>query len=96
MSKKFTRKIENFTCENCNMEVIGSGYTNHCPQCLWSKHIDVFPGDRGEKCRGLMKPIALLIKKKQYVIAFQCMKCGQEHTNKCTEGDNIGILLKNY
>ena len=25
----------------------GNGYTNHCPKCLWSKHVDINPGDRG-------------------------------------------------
>ena len=23
-----------------------NGYTNHCSQCLWSKHVDINPGDR--------------------------------------------------
>jgi hypothetical protein len=31
-------------------------YRNHCPACLWSKHVDVQPGDRAATCRGLMRP----------------------------------------
>lgn len=23
-------------CEHCSAEVLGTGYTNHCPKCLWS------------------------------------------------------------
>ena len=42
----FTRKVEDFTCEHCGREVHGNGYTNHCPHCLHSKHVDVNPGDR--------------------------------------------------
>lgn len=38
--KNFTRVIEDFICENCGTEVKGNGYTNHCPKCLWSKHVD--------------------------------------------------------
>ena len=55
--KKFQRTIEDFTCEQCNFAVKGNGYTNHCPKCLWSKHVDVNPGDRAATCGGLMEPI---------------------------------------
>ena len=55
----FNRKKENFVCENCGEKVEGNGYTNHCPNCLWSKHVDINPGDRAETCHGLLKPIAV-------------------------------------
>src|SRR3989338_8156335 len=45
-SRRFQRTKEDFTCERCGFFVRGSGYTNHCPQCLWSKHVDVNPGNR--------------------------------------------------
>ncbi len=93
MTQKFIKKIEDFSCEQCRVEVRGTGFTNHCPQCLWSKHVDVFPGDRAEDCAGLMQPINLVVKKKQYAIVSQCLKCGEERTNKIAEGDNIGVLL---
>jgi hypothetical protein len=44
--RRFQRTIEDFECERCRMLVTGSGFTNHCPACLWSKHVDVHPGDR--------------------------------------------------
>jgi DNA-directed RNA polymerase subunit RPC12/RpoP len=46
MSSKFRKNKEDFVCENCSREVVGDGFTNHCPKCLYSKHVDVFPGDR--------------------------------------------------
>ena len=42
--KKFQKKSENFKCGNCGASVKGEGYRNHCPKCLWSKHVDI----RGE------------------------------------------------
>lgn len=50
--KKFQRQIEDFVCEKCGKEVKGDGYTDHCPRCLRSKHVDVNPGDRRSKCNG--------------------------------------------
>ncbi|HCR42265.1 TPA: hypothetical protein DIV45_02815, partial [Patescibacteria group bacterium] len=38
--KNFIRTKEDFTCENCGHRVKGSGYTNHCPKCLYSQHVD--------------------------------------------------------
>ena len=60
--KQFQRKKENFVCEHCGQEVIGNGYTNHCPSCLHSKHVDINPGDRAETCGGLMEPVDLELK----------------------------------
>jgi len=94
MTKKFTRKIENFVCENCGKEVFGTGYTNHCPYCLWSKHVDINPGDRKCKCQGLMKPIEILQKEGKYIILHKCETCGFECKNKFQEGDNFDALLE--
>ncbi|MBR6751902.1 MAG: RNHCP domain-containing protein, partial [Alphaproteobacteria bacterium] len=44
--KQFVKRVENFTCAHCGAEVFGNGYTNHCPKCLWSRHVDNNPGDR--------------------------------------------------
>ncbi len=57
--RRFQRRIENFTCGNCGAEIVGGGYTDHCPFCLFSKHVDVNPGDRNAKCGGVMKPVAV-------------------------------------
>jgi rubrerythrin len=93
MPKQFTRTIEDFTCEHCGADVKGNGYTNHCPKCLWSKHVDVNPGDRAEGCGGMMEPIGAIKKGKGYVITHQCKKCGFERINKLLPEDNFDMLL---
>ncbi|MEK7061411.1 MAG: RNHCP domain-containing protein, partial [Patescibacteria group bacterium] len=43
----FVKKIEDFVCKVCGTKVKGTGYTNHCPNCLYSLHVDEeVPGDR--------------------------------------------------
>ena len=54
--KNFTMKDESFTCENCGKKIKRLNYTarDHCNYCLFSKHVDVMPGDRQNKCCGLL------------------------------------------
>lgn len=92
--KKFQRKIEDFVCDNCGFGVEGDGYTNHCPKCLWSKHVDVNPGDREDKCGGMMKPIKILTKKRENVIVQKCAKCGFERNNKIRKEDSFDAVVK--
>jgi rubrerythrin len=86
--KKFQRKKEDFKCEVCGKEVIGNGYTDHCPKCLWGKHVDINPGDRAEKCGGLMEPVGLDQKKGQWVIQYKCQKCGYLYRVKAAVDDD--------
>ncbi len=94
MSGKFIKNIENFVCENCGFEVIGDGYTNHCPRCLWSRHVDVFPGDRDENCGGLMRPAGIKIEKGGEVIVHKCEKCGDVRLCKVSKVDDRDEILK--
>ncbi|MFA6338553.1 MAG: RNHCP domain-containing protein [Candidatus Paceibacterota bacterium] len=94
MTKQFQRKIEDFVCGNCGISVKGNGYTNHCPKCLWSKHVDINPGDREEDCHGLMKPISVLKIGERYSLIHQCQKCGQESKNKINENDNFDEIIR--
>jgi hypothetical protein len=91
---KFQRNIENFICENCNEAVSGDGYTNHCPKCLHSKHVDINPGDRAEICHGLMVPVQIVTKNSQYRIQFECKICKKEIWNKSNKNDNFEAILK--
>ena len=93
-TKKFQRTRENFVCEQCSTVVEGSGYTNHCPSCLWCKHVDVNPGDRQETCRGLMEPVEVDIRGGEYVILHHCISCGFERWNKATKDDNFDIIIQ--
>lgn len=92
-SRKFQRTTEDFVCEHCNAPVHGSGYTNHCPQCLWCKHVDINPGDRKETCRGLMRPLRIEPRGKERVIIHTCLTCHTEKRNKVADNDNFDAIL---
>jgi Zn finger protein HypA/HybF involved in hydrogenase expression len=94
MSLKFQRNIENFKCENCGNEVVGNGYTNHCPKCLYSKHVDINPGDRASSCGGLMEPVSIEKKNGEERIIHRCKKCGFEKANKIQKDDNFDLIVE--
>ena len=89
----FRRTIEDFVCERCGAEAVGTGYTNHCPACLWSKHVDINPGDRAATCEGLMAPVGLDKKGDQYTLVHRCERCGHVKPNKSAAGDSFSALL---
>lgn len=93
MSLRFQKTEEDFTCGKCEKFVEGDGFTNHCPECLWSKHVDVNPGDRAESCGGFMEPVAVRGKRGEYVLVHVCEKCGFERLNKVSERDNFDTVL---
>lgn len=92
--KNFIQNPEDFTCENCGEVVVGSGYTNHCPQCLYSKHVDNIPGDRANTCGGLMAPARVEYQAGEYAIVHKCLKCGATKRNKTAENDNFDELVR--
>ena len=94
MSKKFIKNVEDFVCEHCGAQVKGSGYTNHCPKCLWSKHVDVHPGDGQATCGGMMKPVSFLKKGDEYVLTHKCILCGSEKRNILEDGDDFDVAVK--
>ena len=94
MVKQFQKTEEDFICENCGAEVKGNGYTNHCPNCLWCKHVDINPGDRLSPCKGMMEPISVQMKNGQNIILHKCQKCGFERKNKMVKGDNFDQLIE--
>lgn len=93
--KQFTKNDNGFVCECCGYKVEKLGYTSrdHCPNCLVSKHVDVFPGDRQNKCAGLMIPTSISVLKDGYIIEYTCSKCGEHHRNKSAEDDNFDTIL---
>jgi rubrerythrin len=92
--RRFTRRIEDFVCEKCGTFVKGNGYTDHCPKCLWSKHVDVYPGDRKSTCKGLMEPIGVDIKHNEYILIYRCTKCGYMTKCKAAPEDDFEEILK--
>jgi hypothetical protein len=99
-----SRRKENvgFACEYCGKEVLplsNGSYRNHCPFCLFSKHVDIISGDRMSKCGGLMEPVRLKYKSGKGVqIVHKCLWCMEEKLNKVAENtiqpDNMDELVK--
>ncbi|MBI3632413.1 MAG: RNHCP domain-containing protein [Candidatus Vogelbacteria bacterium] len=91
--KNFKKNKEDFTCEKCSFFVVGNGYTNHCPECLWSKHVDVIPGDRLDLCCGLMEPSRFEKDGGEEALVHRCMACGHEKRNKLSQNDNYDKVI---
>lgn len=87
---------ENFICEHCGKEVVKLNYTarDHCPYCLYSKHVDVNPGDRANSCKGLLKPIDIEKFKDTYKIIYKCELCGETHKNITANDDDMNEIIR--
>lgn len=94
--KKFTMLDEDFICEVCGQEVIKLSYTarDHCPHCLYSKHVDLNPGDRLNGCGGLLKPIGIEKFKDTYKIIYKCEKCKEIHKNIMASDDDMKLIIE--
>lgn len=99
-----------FICENCGNEVaaegnIGTANRNHCPNCLWSKHLDdKESGDRASVCLGIMEPIGLTFKKEgvdkygkerqgEIMLIHKCVKCGKVVINRLAGDDQTDEIM---
>lgn len=92
-TKVFQKHEEDFICEQCARPVVGNGYTNHCPLCLYGKHVDIFPGDRLETCGGLMEPIGYEQAHGEGKLMHRCLRCGKSKKNKVQANDSFEALL---
>jgi len=101
----------NFVCLHCREQVSDSAFMgtisrNHCPFCLWSKHVDrEKPGDRSDSCGGAMEPIGLTFKRKspdkygkkqlgELMLVHHCLSCGKISLNRLAGDDEVKIILK--
>lgn len=97
---KFKARNDPFVCGRCGRSVepivYGGSYRNHCPYCLWSKHVDgPVPGDRVEPCKGMMEPAGVFTRRTgEYVLVHKCTKCGQERYNRIAADDNTELLVQ--
>jgi predicted RNA-binding Zn-ribbon protein involved in translation (DUF1610 family) len=89
----FRRTIEDFTCEQCGADNIGDGYTNHCRVCLYSKHVDISPGDRLAECGGLMAPVGAEIQGDRVKLLHRCLDCGHEHRCRTAASDDWDAIV---
>jgi len=94
--KLFTKLDEEFICENCKQKIEKLNYTtrDHCNYCLYSKHVDINPGDRQNPCKGLLKPIGIEKFKNTYKIIYKCKKCNQIHKNIMANDDNMDLIIE--
>ena len=90
-----THNVAPYICEHCGTEVAGGRYNNHCPKCLWSKHVDdKIPGDRASSCQQLMPPISVIQSKGKWRITQQCMGCNHAFiVNRALE-DNFDVIIE--
>jgi predicted RNA-binding Zn-ribbon protein involved in translation (DUF1610 family) len=108
---KLEEKKGGFRCCNCGQwvpfsEFMGTKHRNHCPFCLWSKHVDLKkPGDRKAECQTGMKPIGLTFKHEgvdkygrlrsgELMLIHECVNCGKVSINRIAADDNTEAILR--
>jgi DNA-directed RNA polymerase subunit RPC12/RpoP len=98
-----------FSCMHCHLPVSASALIsrvqnrNHCPYCLWSRHLDLFePGDRLSACKAGMHPIGITFKRArnryapsqgELMIVHQCLECGKFSLNRSAADDDPEMIL---
>jgi len=103
-------KNSDFRCMCCQNYVsaavlfAGVHNRNHCPYCLWSKHLDLYQsGDRLAICKTKMRPVALALKQAQkkyarsaqgeLMIVHQCEGCEKISINRIAADDDADRIL---
>lgn len=98
MSHKSRPGEGSFTCIRCKSHIasasFGTRHRNHCPLCLWSRHLDEQPGDRSCPCRSPMEPISIEVRQDgEWAIIHRCSGCGLIRTNRVAGDDHTLSLL---
>jgi hypothetical protein len=89
-----------FRCRNCGLDIPadapGTAHRNHCPSCLWSRHLDDrTPGDRAAECGASMEPIAVSVRGDgEWVLVHRCGGCGELDLNRIAGDDNPLLLTR--
>ena len=109
--KHHASSFGDFICGHCHNIVLAShalsgvNNRNHCPWCLWSCHLDLFPaGDRLSACKGQMKPIGLTMKKSrnkyrlesggELMLIHECIECGDLSINRIAADDDPDSVME--
>ncbi len=99
-----------FTCGHCRFPVTtlrslsGVHNRNHCPFCLWSRHMDLYrAGDRLSACKAPMRPVGLALKQvnKKYageqpgelMLVHACTECHKISINRIAADDDVEQIL---
>jgi hypothetical protein len=78
------------------MSAAGTRHRNHCPNCLWSLHVDgTTPGDRSADCAAAMEPIAVCVRGDgEWALVHRCGGCGATRVNRIAGDDNPLALMR--
>lgn len=90
----FVRRVEAFECEVCGACVAGDGFTNHCPKCLASKHVDIDPGDRESSCGGVMEVVEFERLHGELRMEHRCVVCGHRKWNRASGADSNTVIVQ--
>jgi len=87
-----------FTCMQCGFTIPvsapGTAHRNHCPACLWSRHVDARAGDRAAACGSPMEPIAVSVRPDgEWSLVHRCRDCGAIKANRIAGDDNPSLLM---
>jgi hypothetical protein len=86
---------ESFKCVHCRAfigpTISGGKHRNHCPLCLYSRHVDGGrPGDRASDCGAKMAPIGRFTRPNgEPMVVHHCLGCGFERNNRLAADDNM-------
>ena len=96
---RYKQTEEVFKCRHCRRFVCpppsGGQHRNHCPFCLYSRHVDdKRPGDRMSPCGASMEPIGYFQRpNEEYVLVHCCLGCDFERFNRIAADDDLEIVL---
>ena len=92
--------LEEFKCGHCKTFVgptlTGGRHRNHCPVCLYSRHVDrSHPGDRRSRCRSLMRPAGVFHRTNcEQMLVHVCLGCGSERHCRVAADDNTVACMR--
>jgi hypothetical protein len=74
----------------------GGRHRNHCPACLYSRHVDAArPGDRASTCGASMAPSGVFLRPSgEHVVVHRCLSCEIERYNRIAADDDFALVLR--
>jgi hypothetical protein len=99
-SERVESRDGTFRCKECKtivgIPISGGKHRNHCPLCLFSRHVDrSMPGDRSSDCRSMMHPIGLFTRRGgEQVLMHECRGCGLVRHNRVAADDNVVAIMR--
>ncbi|HZQ97198.1 MAG TPA: RNHCP domain-containing protein [Chloroflexota bacterium] len=96
----FMLHAEEFRCRRCKLMVFpvpsGGHHRNHCPYCLWSRHVDRrVPGDRASDCGSLMRPVGVIVRPSgEQAVLHRCLGCGLERRCRVAADDDTVAVMR--